>query len=281
MAEKTDVEKIVEELRAMGYDARLLSGETVTLPFYENYVPCGVPNDVGDVVESTITINSELVGNLSMYVMIAKGDSMIDCGIFDGDYLYVEPRQDVSDGNVVLASIDGEMTVKVFFEDENGDKWLVPQNDDYDPILLNDKLNITIHGRVVHSIHRAKSISFKDCKRRVVQSRKRMNARVSRENMKEAILEVKPLITYSRLWFSVYRVLSDRGIIENDNFTQFTQYLQDVLGEEMPEFDIDDIRRLSVMSFSKPFVFWNKNNSPSPKRFELYCTVYKELNKLI
>lgn len=181
MAEKTDVEKIVEELKAMGYDARLLSGETVTLPFYENYVPCGVPNDVGDAVESTITTNAELIGNLSICVLIAKGDSMIDCGIFDGDYLYVEPRQDVSDGNIVLASIDNEMTVKVFFEDEDGNKWLVPQNDDYDPILLNDKLNVRILGRLVHTVHYVKSISFKDCKRRVAKSHKRMNAYISSE----------------------------------------------------------------------------------------------------
>lgn len=84
--------------------------------------------------------NSE--GNFMLRI---KGDSMINAGMFDGDYILVRQQRDAQNGDIVVALLQDEATVKRFFR-ENGSIKLQPENENYDPVYIDD---IIILGRVI------------------------------------------------------------------------------------------------------------------------------------
>lgn len=83
--------------------------------------------------------NSE--GNFMLRI---KGDSMINAGMFDGDYILVRQQRDAQNGDIVVALLDDEATVKRFFRD-NGKVRLQPENDNYEPVYLDE---VIILGKV-------------------------------------------------------------------------------------------------------------------------------------
>ena len=76
------------------------------------------------------------------------GDSMIDAHIEDGDMVLVEKRSDAKDGDIVIAEIDGEFTMK-YLKDKNGKKWLEPANKNYRPLYPTTSLNIIAKVKAV------------------------------------------------------------------------------------------------------------------------------------
>ena len=79
-----------------------------------------------------------------------KGDSMIDAAILDGDLIVVEPQPDAHNGEIVVAMIDGEATVKRFYR-EAGRIRLQPENRSMEPIYVDD---VTVVGRVEAVVRR-------------------------------------------------------------------------------------------------------------------------------
>lgn len=92
----------------------------------------------------------ELVGNGQLFLLRVHGDSMIDAAIMDGDWVAVRKQPDAEDGEIVVALIDDEATVKTLRRAE-GRISLMPQNPVYEPILA-DKA--TILGKVVAVLRR-------------------------------------------------------------------------------------------------------------------------------
>ena len=80
-----------------------------------------------------------------VFMLQVRGDSMINVGILDGDYLMVQSTSSASNGEIVVALIDDSATVKTFFR-EAGYIRLQPENDTMDPILVSD---VTIMGKVI------------------------------------------------------------------------------------------------------------------------------------
>lgn len=73
-----------------------------------------------------------------------KGESMINAGIFDGDYIMVRQQNVASNGEMIVALVDDSATVKTFYK-ENGHYRLQPENDSMDPIIVDD---VQILGKV-------------------------------------------------------------------------------------------------------------------------------------
>lgn len=80
-----------------------------------------------------------------MFMLEVKGDSMIECGIFNGDYLVVEKQSTAQNGEIVVALIDESATVKTFYK-ENGYIRLQPENSTMEPIIVK---NCSILGKAV------------------------------------------------------------------------------------------------------------------------------------
>jgi repressor LexA len=98
--------------------------------------------------QDTITVPDEFVRRDSTFCLRVKGQSMVDEGIRDGDYIIVESRDAANQGETVVALIGGEATVKKYFRENDGRVRLQPANPTMDPIYV-DEENLHIRGVVV------------------------------------------------------------------------------------------------------------------------------------
>ncbi len=116
-------------------------------------VHAGFPSPAQDYTE-TIDLNKELVVHpATTFYARAMGDSMVDRGIGDGDLLVVDKSLTPTDGNIVVAYIDGEFTLKTLRRDEQGECfWLLPANDKYKPIRVTRENEFVIWGVVTYNI---------------------------------------------------------------------------------------------------------------------------------
>lgn len=120
------------------------------LPLF-GYIAAGRPIDV-DVSDETIIVPEELTSRGDNYVLKVRGDSMIDDGIFDGDLVVVSRRERADNGEMVVASINGEVTLKRFyFEGER--VRLQPANSMMNPIFAPSR-DVAVQGVVVGLMRR-------------------------------------------------------------------------------------------------------------------------------
>ncbi|OUO61052.1 transcriptional repressor LexA [Olsenella sp. An270] len=107
-------------------------------------VAAGVPILAEQNVEETLALPTSVVGDASSFVLRVRGESMINAGIFDGDYIVVKEQHDAHDGEIVVALLDDSATVKTFYRERDRVR-LQPENDMMSPIYVE---NPVILGRV-------------------------------------------------------------------------------------------------------------------------------------
>ena len=90
-------------------------------------------------VDETLSVPTTLWGGKSVFALRVQGNSMIDEGIHNGDYLIVEPRATADNGQTVVAEIDGCVTVKKYFREADGQVRLQPANPDLLPLIVRGK----------------------------------------------------------------------------------------------------------------------------------------------
>ena len=121
----------------------LVRREVVNVPLLGT-VAAGVPLLAVENVDNYFPIPSEYMPNKETFMLKVKGESMINAGILDGDYVLVQKQEDAKNGDMVVALIDDSSTVKTFYK-ENGYIRLQPENDYMDPIIVED---VMILGKV-------------------------------------------------------------------------------------------------------------------------------------
>ncbi|MFC3909243.1 LexA family protein [Legionella dresdenensis] len=135
----------------------LLAGNshTAKLPLYASSVRAGFPSPADDYIESMLDLNEYLVQHpAATFLVTASGDSMQNAGIQSGDLLIVDRSLEASHGKIVIAALDGELTVKRLSK-KNGCVQLIPENADYQPIDITREADLVIWGVVTHIIRRA------------------------------------------------------------------------------------------------------------------------------
>lgn len=108
-------------------------------------VAAGAPILAEQNVEAMIPLPEAIVGDAAAFVLRVKGESMIQAGIFDGDFVVVKEQQDALNGQIVVALIDDEATVKTFYREHDRIR-LQPENPTMAPIYVTDP---KILGRVI------------------------------------------------------------------------------------------------------------------------------------
>lgn len=116
--------------------------KTVPVPLVGT-VTAGVPILATEQIEEYIPVAMKRSGNF--FALHVRGDSMINAHIVDGDIVIVEQTPVASNGEIVVALIEDEATVKRFYK-ENGHFRLQPENDNYEPIIVNE---LALLGKVV------------------------------------------------------------------------------------------------------------------------------------
>jgi len=128
-------------------------GDAMPAPAYVPVVgriAAGSPILAEERVEEIFPLPKSLVGEGTLFMLEVSGDSMIDAAICNGDYVVIRQQQTAENGEIVAALLDGEATVKTF-QRKNGKVWLLPHNEQYDPI---DGTHATILGKVTAVLRR-------------------------------------------------------------------------------------------------------------------------------
>ena len=138
---------IVEEIYRSD---RSTSGER---PLFLVPVAAGFPSPADDYIEHQLDLNRHLIKHpAATFFVRVKGDSMIDAGIRSGDILIVDRALEPVDKKVVIAVINGELTVKrIRVIDEK--LYLVPENREFSPTEITPAMDFTVWGVVVYVIH--------------------------------------------------------------------------------------------------------------------------------
>jgi len=118
--------------------------ELVNVPIVGT-ITAGQPILAVENIESYFPIPSEYMPNEDTFMLKVKGNSMINAGIFDGDKILVQKQSVAKNGDIVVALIDDEVTVKTFYK-ESGYYRLQPENDTMEPIIVSD---LSILGKVI------------------------------------------------------------------------------------------------------------------------------------
>lgn len=128
-----------------------LASRTMSVPVVGR-VTAGVPIFAEQNIEEHFPLPIDFVraDEKELFFLTVQGDSMIEAGILDGDYVLVRRQQQASNGEIVVALIEDEATVKRFFR-ENGQIRLQPENRFMDPIIVP---NATVLGKVIGLIRR-------------------------------------------------------------------------------------------------------------------------------
>ena len=116
----------------------------------------GFPSPADDHIDLDLDLNEHLIKHpAATFYVYARGNSMINAGIYDGDLMIVDRSLDPALRSIVIAVIDGEFTVKRISR-INKRLYLIPDNSDYEPIKITSDMNFEIWGVVTHTIHKPK-----------------------------------------------------------------------------------------------------------------------------
>ena len=133
-----------------------LEGSTFyKIPLYASTVRAGFPSPADDYIEMHLDLNEHLIKHpAATFFVTASGDSMTGAGIASGDMLVVDRSLEATHGKIVIAAINGELTVKRLSR-ISGRVQLLPENNQYQPIEITGDEDLVIWGVVTHVIHPA------------------------------------------------------------------------------------------------------------------------------
>ena len=130
-----------------------LTFKKVRIPLLSDSISAGFPSPADDYTEENIDLNEYLISNpFSTFFLRVKGDSMINSGIKDKDLIIVDKSLTAKPGNIIIAMIDGEFTIKRLSIKDN-ELYLKAENDNYPDFIFRDHFDIQIWGVVIYSIH--------------------------------------------------------------------------------------------------------------------------------
>ena len=125
-------------------DILMLKKKTVDVPIVGK-VTAGAPILAVQNIEDTMPLPIEFATDKELFILKVSGESMINAGIFDGDYVIIEKCNSARNGEKVLALIDDEATIKTYYKEKNRFR-LQPENDSMEPLYFD---NIDILGKIV------------------------------------------------------------------------------------------------------------------------------------
>jgi repressor LexA len=115
-------------------------------------IAAGSPILAEEDIEDILPLPTQLVGNDPVFMLRVRGDSMVDAGIFDGDFVVVRRQADADDGDIVAALIDGEEATVKRLRRSRGTVTLLPENPAYEPMVFTG--GVEVLGRVVAVLRR-------------------------------------------------------------------------------------------------------------------------------
>jgi DNA polymerase V len=137
----------------VGNIKRLLAQEQNQQPRYASALQVGLLSQLEDSADQHVNLNHHLIDHpLTTFILTVSGDSMVDAGIFNDDLLIVDRSLIAASGKVVIAAVNGELTVKRLHKTPQG-VFLVAENCAHSAIELKEPSQVQILGVVIYTIH--------------------------------------------------------------------------------------------------------------------------------
>ena len=259
----------------------------MAVPHLEVSAQCGLPTELGDVDSTRYrAIPVELLRMGTILSVDVRGDSMEDAGIYEGnriEVLLTDNESGVRDGDVVVADVDGGVTVKTFYRDEEGDRWLLPHNEKYAPIQLTNDIPWRIVGKVIavrtDNPHTSTAGMLKIMKR---AKKKKEVVVPTQKQVAKAIRKAAERVVYQRQWFAVYRVLVDSGALLKNDFASFIELVRQTVPDHAALPTLTQMQRMNEFSFKKPLPLWDRYNAPvQGSRFDEYYCIALEVKEIL
>ena len=128
------------------------------VPLFLYKVFAGFPSPAENYIEKDLDLHEHLIHHPeSTFIVRAKGNSMVEAGIYSGDLMVVDKSLRPENGSIIIASINGEFTVKKIEKVDN-ELFLAPANKNYSKIKVNEFDNFEVWGVITHTIHSFKMI---------------------------------------------------------------------------------------------------------------------------
>ena len=282
-----EVQEITKILEDAGWEPQLCD---TPIPVYES-VHAGNPEDPGQIPPEMALVPRAFLNMFREAMVKVKGDSMIDMGIEDGDMVRIDYERTPRDGDIVVVAIGRDCTLKAFFEDDDGTRWLVPQNkakkDFYKAIRLDENLDtVYLCGVVTELCKPLPRVSGRDM-RSVVNETKANDEekpKVSELLVRRVIKAIESEIQVARLWYAVYRPLVDVGneCFDKDDFEAFCNLVKSVVPDHEHLPSVQEMQRMAVLSFSRPVRYWNVSDAPVNRgRFKVYLRIAERVLELL
>ena len=119
-----------------------------------SFISAGFPSPAEDFTELSISLDKHLIQNpAATFMVYANGNSMLHAGIHHGDILIIDRSLNARDGDIIIAVLYGEFTVKEL-SIINGTFFLIPKNSRYSPIEISDDMDFEVWGIVSYSIRK-------------------------------------------------------------------------------------------------------------------------------
>ena len=259
----------------------------MAVPHLEVSAQCGLPTELGDMDPTRYrAIPVELLRMGTVLSVDVKGDSMEDAGIYEGnriEVLLTDNESGVRDGDVVVADVDGGVTVKTFYRDEEGDRWLLPHNEKYAPIQLTNDIPWRIVGKVIavrtDNPHTSTAGMLRIMKR---AKKKKEEVVPTQKQVAKAIRKAADRVVYQRQWFAVYRVLVDSGALLKNDFASFIELVRQTVPDHAALPTLTQMQRMNEFSFKKPLPLWDRYNAPvQGSRFDEYYCIALEVKEIL
>ena len=152
---KSSAHRYLKSLKEDGLlpsDNKMMPGEEERVAWLSNTISCGSPSYQEENIDGYVRLSTAVFGKGQKYLLTASGDSMIGADIEEGDVLVIRKQVTASEGDIIVALLNGENTLKRLMMHENGKPYLHPENRYYSDIEIDDGDTFYIQGVLTHII---------------------------------------------------------------------------------------------------------------------------------
>lgn len=126
------------------------------LPHFDFGIPAGFPSPAADHIQNKLSLDELLIKHpAATFFAYAKGDSMKDAGINDGDLLVIDRAEEPAHKSIVVALLDGEYVCKRLWK-QRGVVKLLSENPAYEPMVVTENMDAVVWGVVTNVIHKVR-----------------------------------------------------------------------------------------------------------------------------
>lgn len=254
-------EVLLDKLKKEGWNPQVCDAEFSYMPQDDDD---GFGCAAHESFEERLMLPPEVLPLFPMTGISMIDDSMSAAGIRKGDILIMVYDDDPDDGNVVLASVAGKQMVRFYYEDDEGNKWLLSKNEGVEPICISDRDDTKLLARIMRYISNAPSLKYSEANK-LTKDAKRLVKKpkvASLEHAQWVIKQLGPDVKIIRDWFSFYRPLVQYHVVDDKDYKGFCKIIKEALPDHTPQPKYDEIQRLDDGCFRKPVEEWTPISSP-------------------